>query len=110
MCIRWADSAACVAAGVLAAFVAAATAQAQGYPDKFDFGQPASEQDIAAVAIAVGIDGRGLPPGRGDYAKGKQVYETTCAACHGADLTGVANLPNMPSGTDPRLMGGAARA
>jgi S-disulfanyl-L-cysteine oxidoreductase SoxD len=106
MCIRWADGIARVVAGVLAALVGVAPARAQGYPDKFDFGQPASEQDIAAVAIAVGIDGRGLPPGRGDYAKGKQVYETTCAACHGADFTGVANLPNMPSGTALRLIGG----
>ena len=104
MRIRWADRIASL--GLLGALACAGAAQAQGYPDKFDFGQSATEQDIAAVAIAVGIDGRGLPPGQGDYAKGKQVYETACAACHGADLTGVASLPNMPSGNALRLIGG----
>jgi S-disulfanyl-L-cysteine oxidoreductase SoxD len=47
-----------------------------------------------------------LPPGQGDYTRGKQVYETACAACHGADLMGVANIPNMPSGASLRLIGG----
>jgi cytochrome c len=47
-----------------------------------------------------------LPNGSGDYARGKQVYETACAACHGADLRGVAGLPNMPAGPALRLTGG----
>jgi mono/diheme cytochrome c family protein len=51
-------------------------------------------------------DGKGLPPGRGDYAAGKSVYEATCAACHGTDLKGVAGLPDMPSGGALRLIGG----
>ena len=58
------------------------------------------------MAIAIPADGRGLPPGSGDYAKGKQVYETACAACHGADLKGVAGLLDMPSGAALRLIGG----
>src|SRR6266480_2685499 len=45
---------------------------------------PATAEDIAAVAIAVPADGTGLPPGKGDAVTGKQVYETACAACHGA--------------------------
>ena len=57
---------------------------------KFDFGATASAQEIAAVAIAIGPDGKGLPAGKGDYAAGKKVYETACAACHGANLQGVA--------------------
>jgi S-disulfanyl-L-cysteine oxidoreductase SoxD len=79
---------------------------ADGYPSKFSFGEIASEQDIASIAIAVSADGNGLPPGSGDYAKGKQVYETACAACHGADLKGVVGLPDMPSGAALRLVGG----
>ena len=46
---------------------------------------------------------RACRPVAGDYAKGKQVYETACAACHGADLKGVAGLPDMPSGAALRL-------
>jgi mono/diheme cytochrome c family protein len=58
------------------------------------------------VAIAIQADGKDLPPGKGDYATGKAVYETACAACHGADLKGVAGLPDMPSGAALRLIGG----
>ena len=66
----------------------------------------ASAQDVAAVAIAIAPDGKGLPAGKGDYATGKRVYETTCSACHGANLQGVAGLPNMPAGAALRLIGG----
>ena len=45
-------------------------------------GATATQQEIAEVAIAILADGKGLPPGRGDYAAGKAVYETACAACH----------------------------
>jgi S-disulfanyl-L-cysteine oxidoreductase SoxD len=34
------------------------------------------------------------------------MYETACAACHGADLKGVTGLPDMPSGAALRLIGG----
>ena len=88
------------------ALLSIGSACAQGYPSKLDFGQPATEQEIAAFAIAIPADGKGLPPGTGDYAKGKQVYETACAACHGVNLTGVAGLPDMPSGAALRLIGG----
>jgi S-disulfanyl-L-cysteine oxidoreductase SoxD len=81
-------------------------AGAQGYPARFDFGGPASAEDIAKVAIAIRPDGEGLPAGKGDYATGKKVYETSCTACHGEDLQGVAGLPNMPSGQALRLIGG----
>src|SRR5262245_63884370 len=91
MCIRSADFFASVCA-VAAAMMWCAPANAQGYPSKFEFGQPATEQEIAAVAIAIPADGKGLPPGKGDYARGKQVYETACAACHGANLMGVAKI------------------
>jgi cytochrome c len=94
------------AAAAVATMVSFGLAGAQGYPSKFGFGQPATEQEIAAVAIAIPADGRGLPPGKGDYAAGKRVYETNCAACHGADLLGVANIPDMPSGAQLRLIGG----
>ena len=93
-------------AGGFALALPTGLAHSQGYPSKYDFGTTASEQDIAAVAIAIPADGKGLPPGKGDYAAGKTVYEATCAACHSTDLKGVAGLPDMPSGAALRLTGG----
>jgi mono/diheme cytochrome c family protein len=109
MCIRSADLPRLARGCALAALVLGAStalAWAQGYPMTFSFGEPATEQDISKIAIAIAVDGKGLPPGSGDYAKGKQVYETACAACHGADLKGVAGLPDMPTGAALRLIGG----
>jgi S-disulfanyl-L-cysteine oxidoreductase SoxD len=98
-------TAVCLAGG-LALIFPTALAPAQGYPSRYDLGTRATEQEIAAVAIAIPADGKGLPPGKGDYFTGKTVYETTCAACHGKDLQGVAGLPDMPSGAALRLIGG----
>jgi len=81
--------------------------RAQGYPRIFDFGAPASTADIAAVAIAIAPDGKGLPAGKGDYVAGKKVYESTCIACHGDKLQGVAGLKDMLAGAALRLIGSA---
>jgi S-disulfanyl-L-cysteine oxidoreductase SoxD len=93
-------------AATLLAMATVAEAQAQGYPATFNFGAPATQEEIAGVAIAIAADGKGLPAGSGDYAKGKVVYDTKCAACHGGDLQGVAGLPDMPAGAQLRLIGG----
>jgi S-disulfanyl-L-cysteine oxidoreductase SoxD len=107
MCTRSADRrfVVLVAAG-LALTAVPGMARAQGYPGTFDFGHPASALDIAAVAIAIPPDGKGLPSGKGDYAAGKAVYENACSACHGKDLKGVAGLRDMPAGAALRLVGG----
>src|SRR2546421_3768454 len=93
-------------ASALAILATSDFARAQGYPGKFEFGAPASAQDIASVAIAVAPDGKNLPVGKGDYAAGKGVYEAKCSACHGANLQGVAGLPDMPAGAAAGLVGG----
>jgi S-disulfanyl-L-cysteine oxidoreductase SoxD len=107
MCTRSADRRFAVPlAAALAVVSLPGIAQAQGYPRTFDFGHAASAQDIAAVAIAIPPDGKGLPPGKGDYAAGKAIYENACSACHGKDLKGVAGLRDMPAGAALRLVGG----
>jgi len=93
-------------AAAVAVLAVPSVARADGYPAQFEFGAPASNQDIAAVAIAVAPDGKGLPAGKGDHAAGKRVYETKCSACHGATLQGVPGLPDMPAGAALRLIGG----
>ncbi len=66
----------------------------------FGVGRPASADEIATVDIDVMPDGRGLPEGSGTYAEGAELYETICAACHGADMMGVSELGA------PQLIGG----
>jgi mono/diheme cytochrome c family protein len=111
MCIRLADAVTGPRAIALAALAAMLLASAEhcaadGYPSKFMFGEAASDADVAKLAIAIPADGVGLPPGKGDYEAGKQLYANACAACHGEKLEGVAGLPNMPSGAALRLVGG----
>jgi mono/diheme cytochrome c family protein len=63
-----------------------------GYGGPYGFGEAATEDEIAAVDIDAMPDGRGLPPGSGTYAQGREVYMAQCAACHGEQLEGIADL------------------
>src|SRR5262245_58975000 len=49
----------------------------------YDFGRPATPDEIALWDIDVRPDGKGLPPGSGTVAHGKQAFAGNCAACHG---------------------------
>jgi len=50
----------------------------------YGLGSPLTARELAGWDIDVGIDGAGLPPGRGSVAEGKAVYDAKCASCHGA--------------------------
>ena len=63
----------------------------------YDFGRPASPEEIKLWDIDVRPDGNGLPDGGGTVAQGKQVFADNCAACHGDNGTG---------GIKDRLAGG----
>lgn len=71
-------------------------------PSAFSFGigQPATEEEIAAIDIDVMPDGVGAPEGSGTYAQGEELYAQQCAACHGDDLQGISETGA------PRLIGG----
>ena len=53
-------------------------------PAKFGFGRVVTQQEIDKWDIDVRPDGKGLPAGEGDAAKGKAIYVLKCIACHGA--------------------------
>jgi len=56
-------------------------------------GAPISEADIGAWNVTVFPDGTGLPPGNGTAAAGAMVYaDKGCAACHGENAAGGANV------------------
>lgn len=67
----------------------------------YGFGTPATPTELAKF-VGVQPDGRGLPAGSGDAAKGAKVYASTCAACHGDKLEG---NPAKGIGGD-KLLGG----
>jgi cytochrome c len=73
---------------------------AQAPPPRFGFGQPASQELIAAADIDVRPDGVGLPAGRGTAREGAEVYARTCAACHGPKGEGGQADPLV--GAEPR--------
>jgi S-disulfanyl-L-cysteine oxidoreductase SoxD len=63
----------------------------------YDFGRPATAEEIKLWDIDVRPDGTGLPEGSGTVARGKSVYEENCEACHG---------PSGQGGIKDRLAGG----
>jgi mono/diheme cytochrome c family protein len=50
----------------------------------YGFGHPATAAQVAAWNIDVAPDGKNLPAGSGSVAKGREVYNAQCVACHGA--------------------------
>jgi mono/diheme cytochrome c family protein len=61
------------------AIAATLTAPAAAY----DFGRPATPDEIKVWDIEVRPDGKGLPEGSGTAISGKEVFAENCAACHG---------------------------
>lgn len=79
-----------IVAGLLAFLLPAAA-------NAYEFGRPATPEEIRLWDIDVRPDGTGLPDGSGTAARGKAVYDDNCAACHG---------PEGQGGLKDRLVGG----
>ncbi len=80
-----------LAASVMAVGAMASTALA------YDFGRPATPEEIKLWDIDVRPDGKGLPDGSGTVAHGKTIFADNCAVCHGEGGVG---------GINDRLFGG----
>ena len=73
------------------ALVALVTLDAQS--PRYHVGRTPTADEIKAWDIAIGPDGRELPPGRGTVERGKVVYAEQCTRCHGATAI---EGPEMP--------------
>ena len=79
---------------VLAA-CASLPAQSQSYKN---VGRAPTPQEIQAIDIAIGTDGKELPPGNGNAKIGARIYAEKCAACHGENQEGSAQAPALVGG------------
>nr|WP_294527682.1 cytochrome c [uncultured Rhodopila sp.] len=68
---------------------AMAVVPASAEPRHYAFGRTPTEAEIAAENIDIRADGKGLPPGQGSVAQGRDIFAQTCAACHGDNGQGL---------------------
>lgn len=84
-----------IGAGAMAFAVAAQAQQKKPY----GYGTPATQQQISGWDIdARGDDGEGLPAGKGNVARGTEVFAEQCAACHGTFGEGEGRYPKLVGG------------
>ncbi len=88
--MHWLSSSLCAMVTILCVV---ANAQSPNY----GVGRTPSAEEIRSYDIAIGPEGKELPPGRGTAREGAAVYAQHCATCHGATGT---------EGPNDRLVGG----
>ncbi|HEV2521858.1 MAG TPA: cytochrome c [Candidatus Acidoferrales bacterium] len=79
------------------ALAACATVAAQT-PDYKNVGRTPTAQEVQAMDIAIGTDGKELPPGSGNAKAGARIFSEKCMACHGENLQGSAQAPALVGG------------
>jgi S-disulfanyl-L-cysteine oxidoreductase SoxD len=78
--------------------VAACAAAAAQTPDYKKVGRTPTAQEVQAMDIAVGTDGKELPPGSGNGKTGARLFNEKCVACHGENAEGSAQAPALVGG------------
>ena len=81
----------------IVAFAACVAAPAQA-PNYKGVGRTPTADEIKAMDIAVGIDGKELPPGSGTAKLGAPIFAAKCAVCHGENQEGSAQAPALVGG------------
>ena len=81
----------------VAALAAGFTVAAQT-PDYKNVGRTPTAQEVRALDIAIGTDGKELPPGSGNAKTGGVLFMQKCAACHGDNQEGSAQAPALVGG------------
>jgi cytochrome c len=79
------------------ALASCVTAAAQT-PNYKNVGRTPTAQEIQAMDIAIGTDGKELPPGSGTAKKGAELFANKCAVCHGENQQGSPQAPALVGG------------
>jgi cytochrome c len=79
------------------ALAACLTAAAQT-PDYKNVGRTPTAQEVQAMDIAIGTDGKELPPGSGNAKTGARLFNEKCVACHGENQEGSTQAPALVGG------------
>src|SRR5579862_6815909 len=85
----------------VAAALAAASVASSGWaqaPDYANVGRAPSDEEVRAWNIAIGPEGKELPPGSGTAKDGAKIFATKCAVCHGATAEGTQMGPRLVGG------------
>ena len=98
--VKCADAALVLALSFAGSAVAQSSAKTSGQNGntKLGLGREATAEEIRGWDIAVRPDGKGLPPGKGTAAKGEDIFQTQCAACHGEFGEGKDRWPELVGG------------
>ncbi len=80
---------------VMLAACEAALAQA---PDYKNVGRTPTEQEVQAMDISIGTEGKELPLGSGTAKDGARIFKAKCEVCHGAELEGTPQAPALVGG------------
>ena len=67
-------------------------------PDYKNVGRAPTEQEVQAMDIAIGTDGKELPPGSGTTKDGAKIFKAKCEVCHGANMEGSPMAPALVGG------------
>ena len=86
-----------IAATILAALFVAQAFRPAAFAQTLAIGHPPTAEQLKQIDIDVTPDGKGLPPGSGTAAKGKDVFTRRCETCHG---------PSGKEGPQDVLVGG----
>jgi cytochrome c len=79
------------------ATLALATAAA-AQTSRYKLGRIATSEELSKRDISVAPDGKGLPTGPGTVARGRPLYQRSCASCHGDCGRGVGPYPALVGG------------
>jgi cytochrome c len=78
--------------------VAACVTAAAQTPAYKNVGRTPTAQEVQAMDIAIGTDGKELPPGSGNAKTGAVLFVQKCAACHGESQEGSPQAPALVGG------------